>query len=154
EPEEGAERRHLPTGVDPVADTRQDKATEDASIEQTPLERLLVTSGGVHLSPSPYDVGEHEQVEPADYEQEAAGNGGAECAAGLLNAGDRHADHAGAQREPGREGEDDRRMADREEEAHAERPPAVVQQLARRVVDRSDVVSVEGVTQAECVGKG
>ena len=42
-------------------------------------------------------------------------------------------------------------MAEREEEAGAERPLPVLQQLARRVVDRRDVVGVEGVPQPERV---
>ena len=45
----------------------------------------------------------------------------------------------------------DRRVAEREEEADAERPLALLQQLPGRVVDRRDVVRVEGVAQAEGV---
>ena len=45
------------------------------------------------------------------------------------------------------------RVAEREEEPHAERPLAVAHQLARRVVDRADVVGVEGVAHAERVGR-
>ena len=48
--------------------------------------------------------------------------------------------------------EDDRRVAEREEEADAERPLAFVHQLARRVVDRRDVVGIEGVAESERVG--
>ena len=54
--------------------------------------------------------------------------------------------------ERGREQEDDRRVAEREEEPDAERPLAVGHELARRVVDRADVVGVEGVAHAERVG--
>ena len=56
-------------------------------------------------------------------------------------------------REPDREQEDDRRVAEREEEADAQRPLAVAHQLARGVVDRADVVGVEGVAHAERVGR-
>ena len=41
---------------------------------------------------------------------------------------------------------------EREEEADAERPLPLAHQLARRVVDRPDVVGVEGVAQPERVG--
>ena len=47
----------------------------------------------------------------------------------------------------------DRGVAEREEEADAHRPLAVLQQLPRRVVDRRDVVGVEGVAEAEGVGE-
>ena len=50
------------------------------------------------------------------------------------------------------EREDDRRVPEREEEADAQRPLALAHQLARRVVDRGDVVGVERVAQAERVG--
>ena len=55
--------------------------------------------------------------------------------------------------EPDREQEDDARVAEREEEPHAQRPLAVAHQLARRVVDRADVVGVEGVAHPERVGR-
>ena len=48
--------------------------------------------------------------------------------------------------------EDDRRVPEREEEADAQRALALVHELARRVVDRADVVGVEGVAQPERVG--
>ena len=52
-----------------------------------------------------------------------------------------------------RQREDDRRVAEREEEADAERALAVLEELARRVVDRGDVVGVERVAQAERVSE-
>src|SRR5213592_1994914 len=51
------------------------------------------------------------------------------------------------------ETEDDRRVAEREEEAGSERPLPVLQQLPCRVVDRRDVVGVEGMPQPEGVRK-
>ena len=45
------------------------------------------------------------------------------------------------------------RVAEREEEAHADRLLALLQQLARGVVDGRDVVGVEGVAQPEGVGE-
>src|SRR5207248_62237 len=55
--------------------------------------------------------------------------------------------------EPGREPEDDRRVAEGEEEAGAERAFPVLQQLPRGVVDRRDVIGVEGVSQTERVSE-
>ena len=51
-----------------------------------------------------------------------------------------------------REDEDDGRVPEREEQPDAERPAAVRHELARRVVDRRDVVGVERVAQPERVG--
>src|SRR5204863_7891983 len=52
-----------------------------------------------------------------------------------------------------RHGEDDHGVAEREEEADAERPLALAHQLAGGVVDRADVVGVERVTEPERVGR-
>src|SRR5262249_14412996 len=49
------------------------------------------------------------------------------------------------------EREDDRRVAEREEEPRRERPPPVLELAARDVVDRRNVVGVERVPQAEGV---
>ena len=49
---------------------------------------------------------------------------------------------------------DYRRMTEREEEADADRPLAVVHQLARDVVDRGDMVGVDRVTEAEHPSQG
>ena len=48
---------------------------------------------------------------------------------------------------------DDRRMAEREEEADRDRPLAVLHQLAGDVVDRRDVVGVDRMPQPERVGE-
>ena len=44
-------------------------------------------------------------------------------------------------------------MPEREVRSDADRPPAVVHQLSRDVVDRRDVVGVDRVAQAEAVGE-
>ncbi len=65
---------------------------------------------------------------------------------------DRAAQAADPEREQQREREDHARVPEREEEADADRPLALGHQLAGRVVDRADVVGVEGVAKAERVG--
>src|SRR5205823_698322 len=57
----------------------------------------------------------------------------------------------GRDRERGGEREHDARVAEREEESDPERAPLLVEELARRAVDRGDVVDVERVAQAERV---
>ncbi len=44
-------------------------------------------------------------------------------------------------------------MAEREEEADADRPLALLHQLARHVVDRRDMVGIDGVAQTERIGQ-
>ena len=56
-----------------------------------------------------------------------------------------------AEREEQRKHEDDRRVPEREEEADAQRPLALAHELARRVVDRRDVIGVERVAQPQRV---
>src|SRR5438876_666473 len=56
-------------------------------------------------------------------------------------------------RETRREGEDDARVTEGEEEAGAERPLAALEERARRVVDGRDVIGVERMPEAERVRK-
>src|SRR4029077_10377602 len=65
--------------------------------------------------------------------------------------GDAAAQALDADGEPDCEQEDDGGVAEGEEEADAERALPVAHQLARRVVDRADVVGVERVAHAERV---
>ena len=62
-------------------------------------------------------------------------------------------DRARGDRDPGADQQDHARVAEREEEAAADRPLAVGHQLARCVVDRGDVVGVERVAGAERPGR-
>ena len=66
---------------------------------------------------------------------------------------DRTGQRLDAEREQQREHEDHRRVPEREEEADAERPLALLHELARGVVDGRDVVGVEGVAHAQRVGR-
>ena len=83
------------------------------------------------------------------------------------NADTRRADHAAEalervetvlqrgrrDRDGDRQRDDDGRVAEREEQADADGPAAFLHQLAGHVVDRRDMIGVEGVSQAETVGE-
>ena len=56
-------------------------------------------------------------------------------------------------RDQDRQRDDDRRVAEREEEPDGDRALAVLHELARGVVDGGDVVRVDRVAQAEGVGQ-
>ncbi len=79
------------------------------------------------------------------------GDAGADVAAVVLESSGSSTDRRGRDGESGDEREHDRRVAEREEEPGAERPLAVLQELAGGVVDRRDVVGVERVPQPERV---
>ena len=145
EAEEDAERVHLPAGIDPFPDAPEEEAAHQALVLEGLLEPLLVVGATLHLPEDAEHVEQDDEVEQPDQEQEGAGNGRADVAADVLEAGDLRVDRLGGDREPCREREDDRRVAEREEEADAHRALAVLQELAGRVVDRGDVVRVEGV---------
>ncbi len=71
----------------------------------------------------------------------------------LLNASNRPCSAVVADRDGDRQRDDDRRMAEREEQADRDRPAAFLHQFAGHVVDRRDVIGVERVPQAETVSE-
>src|SRR5581483_5135420 len=151
ETEEDAEREHLPARVDAVAEALEHAAAHQPTIEEPRLEPVLVETAPPHVAEDPDDVHEHEQVEDADREQKRARHTGADRPAPVLERRDPLPNARRRESEPGREGEHDARVAEREEEADAVRASPVLQELPRRVVDRRDVVGVERVPQPERV---
>ena len=81
------------------------------------------------------------------------GHARADVAAPVLERRDVRLHARRADRERRGEREHDARVAEREEEADPERTLLLLQELARRVVDRRDVVGVERVAQPEGVRK-
>src|SRR5918996_4479881 len=81
------------------------------------------------------------------------GDGRANVRARALKGGNALVDGLGGQGQRCGQREHDRRVTEREEEPHAERALSVLQELARRVVDRGDVIDVKGVTKPERVGR-
>ena len=59
----------------------------------------------------------------------------------------------GHRRDCENESDDDGRVAEREEEPDGDRPPPFLHQLAGDVVDRRDMVGVEGMPQPEAVSE-
>ena len=88
EPEEDPERVHLPARVDPVADPLEEEAAHQPLALQRVLELLLVVDAALHLPEDAEDVEQHDQVEQPDHDQEGAGDGRADVAADVLEAGD------------------------------------------------------------------
>ena len=156
EPEQEPERVHLPRARD-RAGRASVEAVHEAARVQLLLELVLRELAAAHAQEDPDDPDQHDQVEDPDQQQERSRDRRADQAAGAVQrravARDVAAEALDAQREADGEQEDDRRVPEREEEPDPERPLAVGHQLARRVVDRADVIGVEGVAQAERVGR-
>jgi hypothetical protein len=127
------------------------KRAEEALVGQRALETLFVVLAAPHAPEDADDLEQHEQVERSDQEQERARDGGADRRTVRLQRRDAGVHRPCGDGQPGREGEDDRRVPQREEEACAQRALSVLQQLSCRVVDRCDVVGVERVPQPERV---
>ena len=114
---------------------------------------LVAVRSAVACRQTPTMPSSTSEVEHADEQQERAGHRHADEAADLLHlAGFALTTALAANAMAIGEHEHDGRVAEREEEADAERPLALLQQEADGVVDRRDVVGVERVAQPEHVG--
>ena len=151
ESEEDAERIHVPARRDAGGEASDEEAVHEAAVEQPRLEPCVIVGAALHLAEDAQDVDEHEQVEDADDAEEGPRDARPDGSAVLLERRDPRADGLRREREPRREREDDRRVSEREEEADAEGALAVLEELPGGVVDRRDVVGVEGVAQPERV---
>ncbi len=109
-----------------------------------------------HVPEHPQDPEQDSEVDRGDEVEEATGDGGADPAGDGVQGGAVVLDLPGQRTYPDaeqeRQREDDRGVAEGEEEPDRQRPLAVGHQLAGGVVDRGDVVGVEGVAQTQGVG--
>jgi hypothetical protein len=103
---------------------------------------------------APPHVAQDREVHACEHQQEGRRHRGAERAAEFAERVEALAQRERGQRDAERRGDHDRRMAEREEQADRDRPPAVVHQLAGRDVDRRDVIGVHRMTQPEPVRDG
>ena len=110
-----------------------------------------------HAAVDADDVDEDQQVQHPDQNQEASRDDGSHRAADVAKltvvADDALHDRLDREAERDRDQKDDGGVPKREEEADAHRFVAALQQLAGRVVDRRDVVGVEGMAQAKRIGE-
>ena len=147
-----AERVHVPALADHPESGPEDPR-QQAPVVQEVLEGLLVVgAAGRDLPEHPVDVDQDDEVDDPDDEQEDRRDARPDQPADLRNAGmslTKPAESAISDRQ----GDDDRRVAEREEEPDADRPLAVLHQLAGGVVDGRDVVGVDGVAEPEGVGE-
>ena len=130
------------------------QAPTEESVHQPPLceqrievRMIMATRGG--KPPHLEDIEQHEQIEdtdePKEHTRDARADKGSDVPQlGQLLLHGRRREHDGE-----REDADDARMAEREEEADAQRPSAFLQQVTHRVVDGGDMVGVESVPEPE-----
>jgi hypothetical protein len=155
EAEEQPEGVHVPRLAHGARGLAVDPRHGAAALELA-LERPLVEGAVAHAQEDAQHRHQDDQVQDPDQQQERAGDRGPDDPGRLVQrrvaAGDRPAEAAHAEREAGGEQEHHRGVPEGEEEPDAQRPLPLAHELARRVVDRPDVVGVEGVAHAERVG--
>ncbi len=150
EAEEEADRIHVPAARHQPEHRAAHPGDEAALIEQRVdvllVDRVALPQAAIGLE----DRDEDRDVHRRDREQEE-GRGQRPEQAAVMPQGLEAAEQ-GRRRGDGACGEDDhRRMAHGEEEADRDGPLAALHQLAGDVVDRRDMVGIDGVTQAEAV---
>ena len=94
---------------------------------------------------------EDEQVHHRNREQEERGHARADEPTDVVPRCEIGAQRSRRRRDRHRREDDDGRMAERKEQARRHRTLPILHQLSRDVVDRRDVVRVDGVSQAEAV---
>ena len=119
------------------------------------VQRLPVVLATPQLPVHADDVDEDHEVQNADQDEESAGHERAYRSADVpkLPVVSHHTLDERLDRKPkgNRDQQDDGGMTQREKEPDTDRLLSALQQLARRVVDRRDVVGVERVAKAERV---
>jgi hypothetical protein len=108
-----------------------------------------------HLNEQPDDAPEDDEVQDRDQVEETSRHAGADQGAvvvqGRVVVAHLGSERSGPESEQDREADHDRRVTEREEEADGHRTLALGHELSRGVVNRGDVVGVEGVAHAERV---
>src|SRR5439155_23312262 len=117
--------------VDLAAEALQKHAAEEALLDESAVEILLVERAPFHPAEDTDDLEQHEEVERPDHEEECARHRGPDCRAVLLEGRDLRVHRLRGDRETGGEAENDGGVAEGEEEAGPERTLAVLQELAR-----------------------
>src|ERR671918_1467424 len=151
--EEEPERIHVPAPLDQSEETAED-AAEEAALGEDPVEVVLKEA------PAPpdraeglVDLDEDENVGRGNGDEEERRDAGADDAADFLEGEVAVRQRGGGERDQDGERDDHRRVAEREEETDRDRPLALLHQLPRDIVDRRDVVGVEGMAEAEAIGE-
>ena len=156
DPEDEPDEEHVP-GLGDRAHERTEEPPHDAAGLQFPLELRLVEPACPQAAEYPDDPGQHDHVEGGDQVEEAGRQRGAYHSADALvsRAGvdDRTEHRLGRDAQADADHDDDRGVAEGEEEPRAERPFLVGHELARGVVDRGDVIGVECVPGTERPGR-
>ncbi len=154
EPEQEAERIHVPALADHAEQPAEQAREQTAAVRQHRVDVLRgVAAAALHALEGAVDVDQDDHVDRRDDQQERRRHRGADQAADVLEAFElvlegrrRERDADGRQHHHGG-------MAEREIEPERDRPLALLHQLAGGVVDRGDVVGIDRVAQPEAVGQ-
>ena len=131
-----------------------EQAAEQTALRQQMIEVVLGEGAAAAYVPKgPIDAQQNKQIGGGDEKQKDRRHQRADHAADQLERREAPFESAGRKRDRGGREHDDGRVAEREEQADRNRPLAILHQLARHVVDRRDVVGIDGVAQPERVGE-
>ncbi len=153
EAEQQADEVHVP-----AAGHQPEQAAEQAAEEAAPGEQqvevfVVIAPAGLYAPEGLKDRDQHHHVHQRDGEQEGGGDNGADDAAEILQGQKLCLDGKGGDRHHRRQRHHDAGMAEREEQADADRALTLLHQLAGDIVDGGDVVGIDGVAQTEAIGQ-
>src|SRR5260221_3451018 len=153
QPEQETQRVHVPARAD-EAEERPEQAAEQPALRQEAVEvRLGIAPAALHPREGAIDRAQHEEVGERDGEEKQRRDAGADQRADRLDGGEPRLDRRRGAGDADRRQHDHGRMAEREVEAHRDRPPALLHELAGDVVDGGDVIGVDGMARAEAIGE-
>ena len=155
-PKRSADRVHLPRRVHPAGERPEEPVHQPALVELL-LKLIVVVPPAAHRPEHLDDAGQDNDVQPGDDVKERSRHARADDPGHAVQSGAAVfylvVEGADAEVQEDRQHEHDAGVPEGEEEAHRQRPLAVIDELAGGVVDGRDVVGVEGMPHAERVGQ-
>ncbi len=153
EAEQDAKRIHLPATLDQT-EKAAEQASEQPAIGEHQVEVFLdEPAPALDGLERPPHRGEDDDVGDRDGEQKQRRHQGSDDAAKALERIETTLQFGRCDRDCDGQRDDDCRVAEREKQADPDRPAAFLHQFAGHVVDRRDVIRVEGVPQAKTIGE-
>ena len=141
----------------PARSNQSEQRAEDAREQPAPREQrvevlLHIGTATANAMERAIDRDEDDQIHDCDRQQEQRGRQRANDAAHVAQCGELLIEGHRGRGDGDRREHHDGRMSEGEEQPDGDRALTLLHQLARDVVDRGDVVGVDGVPQAEAVG--
>jgi hypothetical protein len=140
------------SGYDPEYSPEQSSKKAASGEERLQVIKLDPTTAADMLEAPPH-TGQYHQVHDRDRQKEKHGDAAANDSAERLECGEPALQRSGGCGDTDRCNNDNSRMTEREKEPDGDRSFPFLHKLAYDIVDRRDVIGVDGMAQAECVGQ-